>query len=314
MYFHNSDKKEGESAINPNEELDVNFNKINKETQNIIINYNKKIDNNINKILILEKTTCFASKDEPQNQLSLNEKGNLLVNPIMNQNLLEKLNQENKETKIKKELKKCGRKRERTDDNGEKSEHNKFSDDNIRRKCKHLVLKNSKDFINKSIKKIYKGNIGNGIFKKELQTINQKQKSDATIDFNKNFLSKKLGDIFSEDISGRFTNLPLNHNKKLIVKLMNEEDEDKRNYFNKLFNITFIDCLRHFNKKKIIPELFGLKCFSDIKNEILNKYPKDGEDYYSELQYYFDNYEKIIMKKKARKKRSKKSQDLLEGN
>ena len=48
-------------------------------------------------------------------------------------------------------------------------------------------------FINNQIIKIYNGNIGNGIFKKELQTINQSQKSDATINFNKNFLTKKLG-------------------------------------------------------------------------------------------------------------------------
>lgn len=311
MYFHNSDKKEGESAINPNEELDVNFNKINKETQNIIINYNKKIDNNINKILILEKTTCFASKDEPQNQLSLNEKGNLLVNPIMNQNLLEKLNQENKETKIKKELKKCGRKRERTDDNGEKSEHNKFSDDNIRRKCKHLVLKYSLEFINSSIKNKYNGNIGNGILKKELQALNQKQKTDTTINFNKNFLAKTLGEIFSENISGRITNLPADHNKLLIINLMNEEDEEKKNYFTKLFKIPFYRCLKHFNEQEIIPELIGLKCFSEIKDDIIKKYPKDGKDYYTNLKYYFDHFEEITMKKKPRKSRK---QNIIKDN
>ena len=33
--------------------------------------------------------------------------------------------------------------------------HTKFSDDNIRRKCKHLVLKNVFDFTNNKIKSIY---------------------------------------------------------------------------------------------------------------------------------------------------------------
>ena len=300
-----------------NEQLGDAFTKESKDNQNDIVDFNKKSFNNIYKIPLKEKTTCDITKDSPEPPNELNELMNQNNFSFSNTNqniLLDQILQEEREINNISEENKRGRKRNRSEENEKINEHDKFSDDNLRRKCKHLVLKNSKDFINKSIKKIYKGNIGNGIFKKELQTINQKQKSDATIDFNKNFLSKTLGDIFSEDISGRFTNLPLNHNKILIIKLMNEEDEDKRNYFNKLFNITFIDCLKHFNKKKIIPELFGLKCFSDIKNEILNKYPKDGEDYYSELQYYFDNYEKIIMKKKARKKRSKKSQDLLEGN
>ena len=53
--------------------------------------------------------------------------------------------------------KQCGRKRKRPIDN---KIHNKFSDD-IRRRCKHLVLKNILFFINNQIKIKYKVNIGN---------------------------------------------------------------------------------------------------------------------------------------------------------
>ena len=68
---------------------------------------------------------------------------------------------------------------------------------------------------------------------------------------------------------------------------MNEKDEDKRIYFMKLFNINFIQCLNHFIGKEKICELEGLKTLQDIKNEeILVKYPLDGEDYYNTLYFY----------------------------
>ena len=46
-------------------------------------------------------------------------------------------------------------------------DHNKYSDDNIRRKVKHLVLKNNMDFINGQISKMY-SKINQGIFTKKL--------------------------------------------------------------------------------------------------------------------------------------------------
>ena len=203
--------------------------------------------------------------------------------------------------KEKKEKKKCGRITMR--DSDRKIEHNKYSDDNLRRKCKHLVLKYILKFINYQILIIYNGNIGNGIFKKQLQTLNQSQKSDATINFNKMFLNKTLAEIFSENISGRFTNFPPNHNKLLIEKLMNENDEEKKIYFNNIFNLTFIQCLKHFTGEIKIDLLDGLKCFEDIKNDIMDNYEDDGLDYYNTLKYYLNNFEVIINNKKARKPR-----------
>ena len=304
MFFH-SYEEETQLANNLNDQLDENLNKTGNEIENDDVHYNKKSDGISSKLPIFEKSTNFCSKDEPPKESEI-ENVNILKCPIMSPNLLEKIIQENREISAGKEKKKCGRKRKREDAMEEKVEHNKFSDDNVRRRCKHLVLKNTMDFINGSIKRIYNGNIGNGIFKKELQTINQKQMQDATITFNQNFLNKSLGDIFSEDISGRYTNLPSNHNKLLIMKLIDEPDEEKKNYFINLFNITFINALKHFNGQIVIPELIGLKCFRDLKDEVTNKYPEDGEDYYVSLKYYFDNFEEIILNKRARKARKKK--------
>ena len=179
---------------------------------------------------------------------------------------------------------------------GTTGNHNKFSDDNIRTKCKHLILKSVLEFINKKIEEKYNGNIGQGIFIKKLLVINQKQKSDASIQFNKDFLDKTLGDIFSENISSRYTTYPLNHNNTLIKELLNDKDESKNTYFKKLFSLTFSDCLKHVRGSQIKEELEGLKGFDNINSEFRN-----DEDYLKIIKYYIMNYEDIIKNKRVRK-------------
>ena len=278
-----------------------NNNYSNNQDNNPVLNINEKkptngicIDKNNPNYLIINK-----------NRLSINlEK----LKTINCNSPAEQIKIEIKANKNKKKIKsKPGRKRKRSEDNYKnkyenQSEHNKYSDDNLRRKCKHYIIKSLLDFINSQIKIVYEGKIGNGIFKKELQTINQSQKFDATINFNKTFLEKKLKDIFSVDITGRITTFPPSHNRMLIKLLLNEKDENKRNYFKKLFNLNFMDCLRHFREEVIIEELKGLKCLNDIKNKIINSY-EDGVDYFQNLKYYLNNYETIINSKKPRRRR-----------
>ena len=271
----------------------------NKDDFNINDNFNntKKNGNYYNNYY--EKTTRVNSKENDRELKELEEEEKRFINNEDKKKRNKRNEKKNKDEKIKK---KCGRKTMK--ENKNKYEHNKYSDDNIRRKCKHLVLKHLLEFLNYKIKNIYNGNIGNGIFKKELQILNQSQKSDATINFNRIFLTKTIGEIFSENISGRFTNYPIYHNKVLINKLMNENDEQKRIYFNNLFNLNFIQCLKHFRGEEKIDLLDGLKCFKDIKNDIIDKYEKDGDEYYNTLNYYLNNYERIINNKKSRKRKN----------
>ncbi len=263
-----------------------------------------------------EKKSTYGYHNDKnfQNYLILN-KNILAINldklkKIKSNTQVEQAKIEIKEDK-KKIKSKPGRKRKRSNnDNSENkceniSEHNKYSDDNLRRKCKHYLLKSLLEFINNQIKTIYEGNIGNGVFKKELQTINQSQKFNATINFNKDFLEKKLKDIYSADISGRYTTFPSSHNRVIIKLLLSENDEKKRNYFKKLFNLNFMDCLKHFREEVVIDELKGLKCLNDIKDEVIQSYVTDGVDYFETLKYYFNNYETIINNKKPRKSRKK---------
>jgi len=205
--------------------------------------------------------------------------------------------EKNKENKVNKEKKLLGRKKKEDSGSGD---HNKYSDDNLRRKCKHLVLDSAFKLLNEKIKKIYNGNIGHGIYVKKLFIINQKQISEAGIQFNKDFLNKTLGEIFSEDISSRITTFHQKHNHLLIKALTNEKDENKKNYFTKLFNITFIDCLKHFRGSQKVEELEGMKGFNDIKL----KY-KDDADYLGSLENYIMNYEEIINNKRKRQSKKK---------
>ena len=174
-------------------------------------------------------------------------------------------------------------------------QHNKFSDDNIRRKIKHLVLQNLLIFINKKIKEIYNNDIGRGIFEKQLLKINQKQKSEASIEYNQKFLYKSVGDIFSENISTRYTNFPLAQNKKVINELKNDEKWGNPHYFKILFSLSFLDCLKQFRGDENIKELEGLEGIEALKEKIEDK------EYLKSLEYYIKNFETIINNKKGRK-------------
>ena len=78
--------------------------------------------------------------------------------------------------------------------------------------------------------------------------VSQTHKIKSSIESEKLFLLKKLKDIFSENISKRLSNYSQNHNQIIIDLLINEKDEDKKNYFTKLFNLTFIECLKYFTE------------------------------------------------------------------
>ena len=186
--------------------------------------------------------------------------------------------------------------------NENNSFNNKYKDDNIRRKCKHLVLDSIYDFINNKIIELYNNNIGKGIFKKQLQPLNKKQKSESNIKFNQEFLNRTIGEIFSDDISGRISNYPKDFNKQLIDSLLNEDDLYKKNYFNNLFNLTFIQCLRHYIGTEYHYELKGMRIF---ENEI----NLDDGNYVRNLEYYLKNYECIINNKKSRKSKKNNNTD-----
>ena len=188
--------------------------------------------------------------------------------------------------------------------------HTKYADDNIIRKCKFIVLSHIMDFINAKIKEKYK-NIGYGIKIKQLMKINKSQVSNIKTDYNLKFMNKQLKDIFSDTISTKYTRFPLKKNENLIKELINEKDDEKKEYFNNLFSLTFSDCLNHFIDKKFIPILKDLELFEEIINDS-NKLKKinlniNDQEYINELSYYLENYQNILRRKKPRRAKKNSS-------
>ena len=197
--------------------------------------------------------------------------------------------------------KKVGRKRKL-----DYEDNHKIANDNMIRKCKHLVINNCIEFLNFQIKKIYHNNIGEGILIKKILDINQIQKSDNKLESTKLFLNKKLSEIFSVDISSKYTSFLPAHNKILISRLLNEEDIEKREKFQKIFNLTFADCIQLFlgNNNKYI-EFEGFPVLDEIKDEL-----NEDNEYLEKIKNFLLNFEDIIKHKKPRKRNKKESSEI----
>ena len=228
------------------------------------------INKNINDQL---KTKCtlnqIENNSENNNEIEINEKSNIT------------------------EVKILGRKRKNSNYKGV---HTKYDEDNVIRKIRTILIKSLFNLINDFIFEVYNGKIGQGILRKELKNMNQNQTENVAE--NKKFLIKKLKDIFSVDLK-RYTNYPSSHNKNLINKLLNEKDEEKRTKFEKIFNLTILDCLNHYKGIKYIKELEPL---NSLINKKLAKF-EDDKDYLNLLNYYIPKFEETIMERKSRKKK-----------
>ena len=220
----------------------------------------------------------------PKNKNEFNGKNDIMILKNGDKNEDKNKYQKSKEKKM------CGRKRKNSK---EKGKHDKYCKDNVIKKIKSSLLEILSKFMNNKINEIYSGNIGLGVFKKEFLKMNQNQIKDSKN--NKKFLLKKVKELFSENISTKFTNFPLEHNKNLINDLLNEADNKIREIFEEMLNLTFIECLEHFRGSKYYEILKGLKSLDDFcSNEI-------DEDYKKIFRYYVFHLEEIIMKKKIKK-------------
>ena len=175
--------------------------------------------------------------------------------------------------------------------------HDKFTDDNMKKKCKNIVLKCILEFINNKIKKLYNNDIGHGNYEKNLKTLGEKSTMTTTADSYSEFIKKKLKDIFSEKISTKYSNFSPEHNKMIIKSLIEEKDDSKKSYFGELFNLTFEDCLKNFRGDTGLDVLKGFKNLDFVKKELVKKSEENGEEYSEYFAYYIKNYEKLIDKK-----------------
>ena len=214
-----------------------------------------------------------------------------IVNNISTNSLKKTIDNTKKitKTKIEKDITQNPQKKKRGTPkikNEKKRIHTKKSKDNLRCKIKFLLLKSIREYINTKIDNKYK--FGGKHFG---QLLIMKKNEKESICFYRKFFQKTIREIFSEDITNRYRykNCSKDHNKKLIEKLLNDDDEEKRKFYNELFDLKLINCLQHFRSYAKYYLLEGLKKFKEIKYELKKK----GED-----DNYIEKLKKLYMNSK----------------
>lgn len=173
----------------------------------------------------------------------------------------------------------------------------KYSNSYLIRRAKKILFDSLLKFDNEVILKAYNNNIGNGINIKKLLKINHYNIQNTNTIFNKELLNIPQKKIFSSDISTRYTNYPLDHNKTLINKLLNEKNGQKRKIFQDLFSRTLSECINYLIGKRKYESLEGLDKF--YENEMIEL---DGDQKFKELLKKIINDLNIIFENKKPRK------------
>ena len=177
--------------------------------------------------------------------------------------------------------------------------HNKFTFDNIIRKIKAISMQSFFNFFNNKIKEVYKDSEVKSLW--GLKKLNQSQIKNSNIEYNRLFFEKSLKDIFSDDITTKWKTEGRDHNKKLIEKLLNEENKEKKMIFEKILNYKFIDIVKYLRgEREGLDELKGL----DFDEYMWKKIKRD-ENYLKNFKYNMENIEKLIQNKKQGNRKKK---------
>ena len=166
--------------------------------------------------------------------------------------------------------------------------------DNYFKKVKILLIKAIIIFINELVKKITI---------KQLVDINKEEMTNSSVEYDKEFLYKKLKEILS-CISKKYTNvLAIINNKKLIEYLPNLKD--KGEYSQKIFDLSFLDFLEHINGNKNNELLDG---FPTIDKIIKNEMKKLRNFDINKLKSCFENYKDLVERRRSRKSKNNKKE------
>ena len=292
--FINRDVKKLAKDKNKNKQFNINFtmNKDNKKNS-----FQKK--NCLDTAITLEKTKTDINiyqlnKEKNKSKIEKESEKNVLSKETKQSIKLEKnimsidnvnINTNNLNNKFEKEYL------------GKKKVNKVKNNNNNLKKVRNMLLNSLFRFINKKIKKEFNNDIGKGPNIKQFKSVSKKNLSHSKVEFDKQFLNVKLKEIFSENVSKKYTNYLPNKNKDLFLNL---KDYD---YFKKIFELTFLDCIQHINGNKNIL----LDDFETIEEIILqenNKFDKEDIDMYKDI---IINYQTYIENKKERKKKIQSS-------
>ena len=181
---------------------------------------------------------------------------------------------------------------------GKKRKKKLLTGDNLIKNIRTTLLNYIFEFINKKIRILLNNEIGRANCVKQFIKITKKELYHSKVEYDKNFLNKKLKDILSFKISGKYSNYLDDHNINLVHYLIS--DEKNGNYFQSLFDLSFLNCLEFINGKKNYDLLEGLAKV----DEIIEKEYKDLDEY--EKKYYkgfIKDYDNIIKEKNSKSKK-----------
>jgi len=276
---------EHNNSFDPNLDNKINEIKIFNEIKKVLNfnepNYDCKDINDEERYFICKD----KMKDLNKNNLIIKEVSSQ-INPLMIKVDITKITKRGRKLKISNEI----------------GNHNKKSFDNLLRRLKHSLLKGLIIFINIKIKETHEDD------KKQLPpkilTLDQKDANNSSIAFHKKFIYKSIKEIFSAKLTTKYKSKKDNleiYNEDLINKLLSEKNILKRNIFESILNLKFIDVINYIiGKRNDLTQLYGLKLTDNLLEDM-----SIDEEYSEKIFDIMRNLEKILNEKKPRN-RSKK--------
>ena len=294
------DKKEESKISNNNDNINVSNNNDNSEMNDISHIQANNIESNGNNII--NNTNAQNNNENSEvNDIDRIQTNNIALNRINEENNFNIIiNSDNHDTDTNSNKYKNLIDKKRKRGNELINELNEYNPDKILRKIRTMSLRTVIIFINEMIKIIYNNDIRKSILIRQFLEISKKKLSHSSVDFDKKFLYKELKEILSENISEKYSNFPPDKNKRLVEELITSEIGGP--YFQKLFELTFLDCLEHIRGTKKFSELMGLMDKDAMLNYEEFKIDKDQIQTY---EFYIVEYENIIKRKKSRNRNSK---------
>ena len=246
-------------------------------------------------ILIQNHIYIYYSKGI-EKKLSSNLKSSLFKEKI-NSHILCQLNEQNEIRELKFITKKRGRKSLGEDNpnskksnkkiNAIKKVHDKFYNDNIRRKIKSLYHKYIINLLNNLIKQKLKR------IKKKFVKMNIIITKDVSIEYNRNLLNKSIKDIIV-DVSKKYSNKDINKN---VIKFIEAQKNNEE--IIKILNMTYEDLFTNYYLKSNKNDISN-NSFEAHKEILLKKY---GEKYLSLFIQNTENFKEFFINGKNRKSR-----------
>ena len=227
-----------------------------------------------------------------------------------------KIEKVTKEIKILKQKRNRSKNKRNNNNNGEKK-HTKYAFDNIASKIRTSLFKGILVVLNKSLEddqyitreeKVFTsqsvGRIETRMRDKSFYKINISEYG-YRVQGNLDLLKMPLRQILYQDCSKKYKNYQ-NNNKKLLNEISNNNTFNKTN---KIFDMTFLQCLEHYRGQKKYDVLDGLE--NEYKS-LLREFERKGEEkeYIEQFKSYLNNYEKNFQSKKSYKCQSKKVIDI----